>query len=709
MLDGLDEVTADRYQDVVEAVFHFMDDNSPDHPTRLARLFLTCRRQNFLSLREDWVPAFSKRECSLAPLRNSEIFSYLDKIRRKFKNPNGPEEFIQAVRASGTLDLHRIPLILAMSVGLYVRKDYFEIPSSIAELYRAMIREMLDRHSFRRDHGGAALRFQVGDKYRCLREFSLHAVEEFGGFEEFDKQDLIAFARSLAPQLDAVRDAEAMVDEIIMRSGLLTDVAQDRTYIFAHRSIQEFLAAEQLRMSVDGDKFLLSRATEREWRQVIQFYVAGQEQRQIDGFLVDLARSNPELAAYCLAGAKASTRVAGAVLDALAPIDEVRVAALAAGTMSPRIPVQELAIERLRSALTRPRHVLSAGTADVDGMLPLLGSLAGTNAAQIAALVPRVIADLPDDPRLIEPLWRCLTAPGIERLPECQAIVRRLLDLVMEPNSLEELTRQDRYDRDFLTREIRRRAYPFNNSLGHRDNLVTLLAWADYLGVSPTDPNRFFQAKAVQRLYRVEADRRHTISFSLCWPARILSGVEFALAFVIAIIVLVTHPGLLLHPFGWWTLLLMFGVAVGSLMVYMALTEPFKDLPEASLRWRLLGGGGIDDDIGAFVIGNGNFFALLPAASRSAESPDSPTVVANLAMLTIPVAAIPMVEISLSSYIAVTSGALILFFLTNIHAFSSEMRYYIYKPNEYIDMYDDPRSRYWLMGVNEFLMSGWRV
>ena len=217
MFDGLDEVTADRYEAVVDAVFDFKDDNNPDCPTRLARLFLTCRRQNFLSLREDWVPAFARRECSLAPLRNSEIFSYLDKVGPKFKGPNGPENFMQAIRASGTLDLHRIPLILAMSVGLYARRDYFEVPSSIAELYRAMIREMLDRHSFRRDHGGAALVFQVGDKYRFLREFSLYAAEKSGGFDDFDKPDLIAFATSLAPQLDAVSDPDGMVNEIILR------------------------------------------------------------------------------------------------------------------------------------------------------------------------------------------------------------------------------------------------------------------------------------------------------------------------------------------------------------------------------------------------------------------------------------------------------------------------------------------------------------
>ena len=146
----------------------------------------------------------------------------------------------------------------------------------------------------------------------------------------------------------------------------------------------------------------------------------------------------------------------------------------------------------------------SAVTADVDGMLPLLNSLAGTNAAQIAALVPQIVSNLPDDPRLVEPLWRCLTAPSIERLAECRAIVQRLLHLVIDPNSFEELARQDKYDRDFLTADLRRQAYPFNAGLDHSHNLVTLLAWAEYLDIVTPQLNRFFDAKAAGRLSGIE-------------------------------------------------------------------------------------------------------------------------------------------------------------------------------------------------------------
>lgn len=202
------------------------------------------------------------------------------------------------------------------------------------------------------------------------------------------------------------------------------------------------------------------------------------EAKQIDEVLANLSLRNSELAAYCLAGAKPSTEMASLVLDGLEPINDVRLAALAGATMSPRVPVQELAIGRLRDTLVNSAHTLSAA-ADVDGMLLLLGSLAGTNAAQIAAVVPQIIAPLPEDSRLVEPLWRCLTAPGIERLPECGAIVRLLLNLVINRDYLKELARQDRHSRDFLTTEARWQAYPFQEGLDQRHNLVTLLTWAD--------------------------------------------------------------------------------------------------------------------------------------------------------------------------------------------------------------------------------------
>jgi hypothetical protein len=77
--------------------------------------------------------------------------------------------------------------------------------------------------------------------------------------------------------------------------------------------------------------------------------------------------------------------------------------------------------------------------------------MASTNAADIVAIMPPVLSRLPDDPRLVAPLWKCLGADGVERhLDECEEIVGRLLSLVTNEDSFAELALQDRRDRSFL-------------------------------------------------------------------------------------------------------------------------------------------------------------------------------------------------------------------------------------------------------------------
>jgi hypothetical protein len=686
MLDGLDEVTADRYQAVHEAIHDFAKDHRPDCPTDRARIIVTCRRQNFLSLREEWIPAIANKVCTLAPLRNSEIFSYLDKLRQKFKAVGGPEGFMQAVRASGTLDLHRVPLILAMSVGLYARKDYYEIPSSIAELYEKMVKEMLDRHRFKGDPVGAALAFQVGDKYRFLREFALHSARESQGFDEFSKADLLKFAMRLAPHLNAVSGPQAFVEEIIQRSGLLSDVGEGGRYVFAHRSIQEFLAAEELRLAGDGG-FLLSRARDPEWRQVTQFYAAGLEQWQANEFLPELSLRNPELAGFCLASAKESDEVAATLLSALQQPSSLQLPALAAATMSPRVSVQQMAINDLQHALSGPHSPLSTISGDVDGMLPLLNSLAGTNAAQIAGLVPQIIEQVPDDPRLVEPLWRCLTAQGIESLSASRAIVGRLLALATTPDGFEELARQESYTHSNLTDDIRRHAYPFTSGLNQDHNLVTLLAWADYLHVTPAKPNRYFEAKAAGRLDRVEADRRRTLAVSPFRYATIFSRILILAAVIAAGTIVITDPSELLHPFGWWTLALIIGAAAVPFIIIGCLYIRCDRLPDGSRMKTFMGEGASDADTAHAAwqlvgqIPGWIFFPLI-----------------ILFALTLAIAPVPLMASSLVTYALLTLVGGLMFWLPYFDGFARGRRYYLYRPSPYIDVYDDPRSRQWVNG-----------
>jgi hypothetical protein len=689
MLDGLDEVTTDRYPVVLEAVRRFNNDHDPSRPTFQARIIVTCRRQNFLRLRDEWVPVIASRVCSLAPLRNSDIFNYLNKLRPKFRLTNGPESFIQAVRVSGTLDLHRVPLILAMSVGLYARKDYFEIPSSIARLYKLMIEEMLDRHRFKRDPGGGALVFQVGDKYRLLREFALYAASGTDGFNEFSKTDLLDFSRSLAPNLDAVRDPDALVNEVVLRSGLLSDITDTGHYVFAHRSIQEYLVAEELQSMSDSDDLLLGKANDPEWRQVIQFYASGREQRSVSNFLERLSQLNSELAAYCLASARVSTDTATVVLESLLPIDGVRLAALAAATLSPRIAVQTMAIDSLRQAVSNSALSSLAINGDIDSMLPLLNSLAGTNAAEIAALVPKVIERIPDNPRLVEPLWRCLAAPGIERQTACLGIVRRLLDLMVDPEALDELARQEPYTHDFLTADIRRRAYPFKEGLDPSHNLITLLAWAEYLDVAPRRSNRYFAAKEAGRLLRVEDDRRRTIIITPFRTARIISSAVISAAFAGSVAAVSVFSGQITRPFGPWTVFIVAAAAYGSLILWtMLLYQLLKGLKNRPAR-RIL-------DIELTSKRSGSIAA---AIADSVPELLGGILLFAIFPLSFGVAPLPLLAHSPGIFFATAAAGELLYLISFMQAFDHGQHLYLYRPNPYIDIYDDIRCRHWVQMV----------
>jgi hypothetical protein len=543
LLDGLDEVPREDYLAVRTEVHRFAQDRTPELPTANARLVITCRHDNFLRIRDDWVGApnrVAERDYALAPLRDAEILSYLNKLRDRFTRADGPEYFLAALRDSDSvLNLHRTPLVLAMSIGLYARRASFEIPHSIAELYDTMIKEMLDRHVI-----GA---FHREDKLRVLREFSLTMARDTG-FGSFAKEELVAFTQRLRPSLLDLREgqADAFVDEIIERSGLLSLVPTTRRYRFAHGSIREHLVASELLLqdaaaeaeqAGGGRRELLERATNRDWRQVVLFYTAAADQRVVSRFLSDLAAVDVVLAGGCLAGANCLDDVAFQVLDKLAGMlradgQDMLLPALDAmlsATTSPRPTLRTKAANLVYDYLTLVTGDADAVTAlggNIDGVLRVITVLVD-RAGQIgmnATLVSRLAAVVPDDPRLVEPLWRCLALlpiadPSVHSRDDGDGdptaeqragrIVERLLMLATDPACFEELQRQPAHAPAFATPVLRRQVYPFRNGIEVSSNLVTLLCWAERLGVTIPEPNRFLEAKDTNRVEwaRIEADR----------------------------------------------------------------------------------------------------------------------------------------------------------------------------------------------------------
>ncbi|MDX6744264.1 hypothetical protein [Actinocorallia sp. A-T 12471] len=592
LADGLDEVPDDKYERVRNALYAFAENGDPDNPTENARIIVTCRRQNLIGWRGEWIPRFAAHEHTLNPLRDTEILRYLDNLRPLFAEPQSPEAFFGAVRESAeTLDLHRTPLILAMSVGLYLsRRPRLDIPDTTLELYGQMVAEMLKRHDFTDDPVAKSNRFQARDKERFLREFALEMAERDGAFEDFTRAELVAAARRLAPSLREVREAQAedFVKEIFDRSGLLADVGDDANATFAHRSIQEYLAAVQLHRLPDGAERLLARAGDRAWRLVTLFYAAG-DQPQIGEFLERLAGRDLDLAVRCLAGADTDdvNALGVRILDAYAPewagpadIEPVLTAILQA-CRSPRAVVRDRAVAHAESLLLGvPDHALVGWLGGDENLLRVLGAVAGTSTARIASLMPRFSGGLADDPRLVPILWQCLASPGIERQPAVAHILQLLLDLAVDPDGFAELERQPAYAPSFLT-ELRRRAYPFDRALPHDHNLVTLLAWAHHIGVAPSRPSRFFEAADAAHWFEaLERDERRGLRFSLFPFARWTSITATVCSLALVALTLATDPGPFLEPFGWRTPAVLVGVSVSAALGVLGLAVTGEERPE---------------------------------------------------------------------------------------------------------------------------------
>ena len=414
-----------------------------------------------------------------------------------------------------------------MAVSLYAEAPEL-IPATIGKLYQDMIEEMLDRHSFRANPGEASLapsahgrriavsrhaaqrrrnaqsryslnEFPAVDKYSLLRQFAFEAAKQTGDLGDFTRESLEKFAADRADSLNMAAQPQAFVEEIITHSGLLTSAGRDDYWHYAHRSIQEFLVAEELRLDGAAD-FLLERADSLDWRQAVQFYAVGQEPPQIDAFLLSLAVCNPELAVRCLQVCRPSLAAAQQVLSRLTVGSREAVTALAAATRCPLAAVRSLAITRLKEAILHPEGGFSNIGFEVEEMLPLLDSLTRTNAADIAAVLPAVMDQVPDDPRLMRPLWQCLNAEGFENhLDESGRITGKLLRLAADRDAFTALSAQGRRNPEFLA-QYREQAYPFKRGLDRGHNLVTLLAWADYLASRGRDVVPGQPAEAGRRL-----------------------------------------------------------------------------------------------------------------------------------------------------------------------------------------------------------------
>ena len=275
LLDGLDEIGEDRQSVVIGNIANFLERWDKKYQEgEGCRVFITCREQNY-----DLLPdknAFRRKgffEYSLKEMDDNEMEAMVSYRKDDFdRKSKSIDRYLSIIRENESItQLHRNPLLLTLSIGLFLDRYDQIIPHSIANFYDQSIENLLRR----RGHVG----FNATDQYHLLQKFALRCIDEATrkgiDFEEFKIACLLEEARSMARDRlgIATNQAELFVKKIQTRAGLINDLGDREYFTFVHRSIHEFCAARQLVNLGEKGFHKISRLLDnRTWRQVIIFY-----------------------------------------------------------------------------------------------------------------------------------------------------------------------------------------------------------------------------------------------------------------------------------------------------------------------------------------------------------------------------------------------------------------------------------------------------
>jgi hypothetical protein len=231
ILDGLDELGQSQYQERALkeiAKLAIGLDNSI--------LIVTSRTGDFVYNIDNTV------QYELAPFTNHQISAFAQKW---LNDKQAALLFLEKVYESPFADTTIRPLTLAHLCAIYERIG--KIPDKPKTVYRKVINLLLeewDQQRFiKRDSRYA--QFEVDRKFEflCHLAYTLTVSRQATTFSKYDLQEVY---KLIYQDYDLLRDeAHQVVGEIESHTGLILQTGYER-FEFAHKSLQEYLAAEHL-------------------------------------------------------------------------------------------------------------------------------------------------------------------------------------------------------------------------------------------------------------------------------------------------------------------------------------------------------------------------------------------------------------------------------------------------------------------------------
>ncbi|MEU3952058.1 NACHT domain-containing protein [Streptomyces achromogenes] len=287
LVDGLDEIpAADRHRtrDWLRSLLAAYPGNA---------VLLTSRPT---AVRPDWLAEEGFRELTLAPMRRTEVATFVHRWHEAARAPEYEQRLLDSLRTKR--DLARLatnPLMCGLICALHrERRGY--LPTGRKELYDAALTMLLARRD--RERG---MDTELGEEAQLELLQRLAYALVLSGRTEMDLDTAEGIVERCLPAIaSAPGDAATVLRALLLRSGLLRQPAEGVVH-FVHRTFQDYLGA---RYAVEEGhlEVLVSHADDTQWEDVIRMAVAHARPRERASVLRQLlARDTPRLTLLALA------------------------------------------------------------------------------------------------------------------------------------------------------------------------------------------------------------------------------------------------------------------------------------------------------------------------------------------------------------------------------------------------------------------------
>ncbi|MET9736286.1 NACHT domain-containing protein [Streptomyces sp. NPDC006458] len=292
LVDGLDEIPApDRHR-----ARAWLLDLLGAFPGN--RWLLTSRPT---AVRPDWLASEGFRELLLAPMRGSEVATFVHRWHQAAAAPEYENPLLDSLHTKR--DLARLatnPLMCGLICALHrERRGY--LPTGRKELYDAALAMLLTRRD--RERGMSSVdALDLGEEAQLELVQRLAYALVLSGRTEMDVETAEGIVERCLPSIavPGSPDVRSVLSQLLLRSGLLRRPA-DGVLDFVHRTFQDYLGA---RYAVEEGHLdvLLSHADDAQWEDVIRMAVAHARPRERASLLRRLlAPDTPRLTLLALA------------------------------------------------------------------------------------------------------------------------------------------------------------------------------------------------------------------------------------------------------------------------------------------------------------------------------------------------------------------------------------------------------------------------